>query len=267
MQKYWSVFKISFQQEFVYKLNFIMWRVRNVFQIFLTFFLWSTVFSDPGRELFGYDRAKILTYVFGIMIVKAFVLSSRATDVAGDIARGDLSNYLLKPVSYFKYWFTRDLSSKALNLIFATGEFTILFLLLKPAFFFQTNLIQLLSFFISVAIAVLIYFCLLFMVSTVPFWAPELGWGSHFLVTVVIIEFLSGSLFPIDVLPSYLQRIVLSTPFPYLLFFPVQVYLGKVAGAPLLTGIFVSFAWLLILWFVMKFFWNKGLKVYQAFGR
>lgn len=127
MKKYLELFKISFQQEFVYRLNFIMWRVRNVLQIFLVFFLWDTVFSNSQRVVFGYDRAKILTYVFGLVLVRAFVLSARAVDVGGEVARGDLSNYLLKPISYFKYWLTRDLSSKALNLIFAVFETTALF--------------------------------------------------------------------------------------------------------------------------------------------
>ena len=93
MKKYWSVFKISFVQEFAYKANFIMWRVRNVFQIFIVFFLWDSIFADPGRELFGYNRAQILTYVFGIIVVKAFVLSARAVDVAGEIGDGRLTNY------------------------------------------------------------------------------------------------------------------------------------------------------------------------------
>lgn len=244
-----------------------MWRIRNVIQIFITFFLWSTVFTDPGRQLFGYDKTKILTYVFGITIVKAFVLSSRAVDVAGDIARGDLSNYLIKPISYFKYWFTRDFSSKVLNLVFAIGEFIILFIILKPALLFQTDPVLLITFFLSISFAVFMFFCLLFMISSVPFWAPELGWGSQFLVIVILLEFLSGSLFPLDILPIVLQRIIMVTPFPYLLFFPVQVYLGKIEGYFLLSGMLISLSWSVLLYFAMKFIWNKGLKSYQAFGR
>src|SRR3990172_10364823 len=111
MRKYFQIFQISFQEEFAYKLNFIMWRVRNVFQILLTFFLWNTIFASPTIVIFGYDRSKILTYVFGMMIVRALVMSARAADIASDIAQGDLSNYLLKPITYFKYWFTRDVFS------------------------------------------------------------------------------------------------------------------------------------------------------------
>jgi ABC-2 type transport system permease protein len=267
MEKYWSIFKISFEQEFAYRLNFILWRVRNVFQILLTYFLWSTVFSNPQTQIFGYDRAKILTYVFGIMIVRALVLSARAMDVSSDVAQGDLSNYLLKPMSYFKYWFTRDISSKALNLIFAAVEFAALFIILRPPFFFQGNIVTLFVFLISIILAILIYFFLLFLISSIPFWAPEIGWGSHFLVTVVIIEALSGSLFPINILPIALQSIVMATPFPYLIYFPVEVYLGNISGSMLIGGLMVAAAWTGLLWLSLNFIWQKGLKVYQAIGR
>ena len=267
MNKYWSIFKISFEQEFAYRLSFILWRVRNVFQILLTYFLWSTVFVNPGTQIFGYDRAKMLTYIFGIMIVRALVFSARAMDVSSDVAHGDLSNYLLKPMSYFKYWFTIDISSKTLNLIFAAVEFTVLFVILKPAFFFQGNFVTLLAFLASIALAILIYFFLLFLISSIPFWAPEIGWGSHFLVTVVIVEALSGALFPINILPLSLQSLAMATPFPYLIYFPIEVYLGNISGAALVGGLMTAFAWTGVLWFSLNFVWQKGLKVYQALGR
>jgi len=267
VNKYLQIFKISFAQEFAYKANFIMWRVRNVFQIFLIFFLWDAVFSDQGRVVFGYDRTKILTYVFGVMLVRALVLSSKSVDIARDIATGELSNYLLRPISYFKYWFTRDVSSKVLNIMFAVVEFAILYLILKPPFYFQTDIFTNLSFLISVGVAILIFSTLIFIVSTVPFWAPELGWGSHFLVTVVVVESLSGSVFPIDVLPQLVQRVLMITPFPYLIYFPIQVYLGKIGGFQYLQGTLISLLWIVVLWLVLRRVWSKGLKVYQAFGR
>ncbi len=267
MRKYWQIFKISFQEEFAYRFNFVLWRVRNVFQILLTFFLWSAVFSDPGTVIFGYDRSRILTYVFGIMIVRALVLSARAMDVATDIAQGDFSNYLVKPISYFRFWFTRDIASKTLNIGFAAVEFVILYLILKPPFFFQPDIYVFLTFLISIGIAILIYFFLLFIISAVPFWAPELAWGSHFLVTVVIIEALSGSIFPINILPAGLQSLAMATPFPYLIYFPVQVYLGNIGGLELVRGLFVGIFWVVALWFSLNIIWQRGLKAYQAVGR
>jgi ABC-2 type transport system permease protein len=267
MNKYLQIFKISFEEEFAYRLNFILWRFRNVLQIFLTYFLWSTVYSDPTKEIFGYDRTKILTYVFGIMIVRALVLSARAMDVSNDVASGDLSNYLIKPIGYFRYWFTRDIASKVLNLSFATVEFALLFILLKPPFFFQANAGILFVFLISIILAIFIYSLILFLLSSIPFWVPEIGWGSHFLVSVVIVEALSGALFPINILPQVLQSIVLATPFPYLIYFPVEVYLGNVSGWALFGGLITAAAWVGVLWILLNVVWQRGLKAYQSFGR
>lgn len=267
MRKYLTIFKISFQQEFAYKVNFIMWRVRNIIQILINYFLWSAVFVNSSVNLFGYDRQKILTYIFGIIIVRALVLSARAMDVSRDIAEGDLSNYLIRPMSYFKYWFMRDLSSKALNLLFASAEFLILYVILKPSLYFQTDLTVLAMFIASIVIAIIIYFTIIFMVSSIPFWSPELGWGGHFLVTVIIVEFLSGSLFPIDILPIGIQKVLMLTPFPYMIFFPIQVYIGKVSTAMFLQGTYISLIWAIGLWYLMRFIWNKGMRAYQAFGR
>lgn len=267
MKKYLRIFKISFEEEFAYRLNFILWRFRNVLQILLTYFLWSTVYTDPGKVIFGYDRARILTYIFGIMLVRAIVMSARTMDVRNDISTGDLSNYLIKPLNYFKYFFTRDIASKVLNLSFAAIEFILLFLILKPPFIFQVNPISILGFIVAIILAMFLYSLILFIVSTIPFWVPELGWGSQFLVAVVVVEMLSGSIFPINILPTYLQSIFMATPFPYLVYFPIEVYLGNVSGFSLLGGLLVSGAWVGVLGILLNIIWKKGLKVYQAFGR
>jgi len=267
MKKYLSIFKISFAQEFAYRVNFIMWRVRNILQILLVFFLWSTVFANPQTELFGYNRDKILTYVFGIFILRALVLSSRAVDIAGEISGGDLTNFLLKPLNYIKYWFTRDISSKALNLGFATIEITILYFFLRPTFFIQTNPLQIFLFLTSVIFAIIMFFGLLVLVNFVTFWLPEGGWASQFLIIVIFTEFLSGAVFPIDILPEAIQNVLYALPFPYLMFFPLQVYLGKLPLQTTLQGLAISGMWMMVLIVSMNRMWTKGIKKYSAVGR
>ena len=267
MSKYISIFKISFAQETAYRANFLMWRVRNILQFILVFFLWDAAFNYPGKTIFGYTQDQIVTYIFGLLIVRAVVLSSRSTEVAGEIARGDLSNYLVKPMSYIKYWWTRDVSSKALNIIFASVEFFILYLIIRPNIFFQTDPIYITGFLISLGLAVVIYFLLLFITSSVPFWWPENAWGAHFLLTAIFVEFLSGAIFPLDILPQQLLTLLSYTPFPYLVYFPIEIYLGKVEYAMLLKGLIVSIVWIVFLYYLMKRIWGNGLRVYQSHGR
>lgn len=267
MRKYLSIFKVSFQQEFAYKLNFIMWRVRNIMQILIFFFLWSAVFEGGRQEVFGYTKDKILTYAFVLILIRAIALSSRSVDIAGQISSGELSNLLLKPINYFKYWITRDLSSKLLNAIFATIEISILFVLLKPPIFIQTNVFILLLFIVSLLISMFIFFNILMLTNFVPFWAPEVAWGAQFLVVVVVVEFLSGSFFPIDVFPTVIYNALKLTPFPYLIFAPIKIYLGNFSIAQSLQSLLVGGVWCVVLWTAMNSVWKKGLKVYEAVGR
>jgi len=267
MTKYFSIFKISFAQEFAYRLNFIMWRVRNVMQVILVYFLWGSVFSDPSRQVFGYDRERILTYIFGILVLRAIVISAKVVEMSAEISDGRIINYLLKPVNYFKYWASRDVASKTLNLSFAAVELVVLYFIFKPQIFLQTNLFTLCIFVFSVGIALVLYFCLLFLVNLPTFWWPENGWAFQFLFMVVILEFLSGSVFPLDIFPSVLQKILYFLPAPYLLFFPLQVYLGKLSGLDLVKGLGISCAWILVLLVAIKIIWQKGLRAYSAEGR
>ena len=267
MNKYWTIFKISFQQEFAYRLNFIMWRVRNIIQVLIAYFLWTTVFADPKRALFGYDQGKILTYIFGIILIRAVTFSARSVEVPQEISEGSLANYLVRPMHYFKYWWTRDLSSKALNFTFSLVEFGFLALIFRPPLFFQSDLRYLLLFLFSLATANYLIFVIRFIVTSITFWVQELAWGGQFLFMVIITEFLSGAIFPLDIFPVLWQKAFYFTPFPYLIFFPLQIYLGKVSIPLAVGGIVVSILWSIIFTFTLKNFWQKGLRTYDVPAR
>jgi len=266
VNKYWAVFKISFQQEFVYRLNFLMSRLRSVLQVFLVFFLWDAVFRNPDRVLFGYDRVKILTYAFLVLLVKSLVMQSKVADIAGEIASGSLSNYLVKPLNYFRYWWARDAASKALNTIFTVFEFVILYVLLRPGLFVQTNLIYLGFAIAATLMAMRIFITMLTLVSITPVWLPEQTWGPVFLFLTVT-GFLSGVMFPLDVLPSRVLELLYMTPFPYVLFFPIQVYLGKMPIDAVMTRMAVSIVWMVVLGVGMSVVWGWGLRSYRSEGR
>lgn len=267
MQKYLRIFKISLSQEFVYRLNFILWRVRNIVQILIFFFLWDAVFSGKNTQIFGYTKTQIFTYAFILIIVRAIVFSVRSNDIAGQIANGDLSNMLLKPINYFKYWITRDASYKFLNILFGIFEVVILTLILKPNIYFQSNPVYFISFIASLLIAIFIYFSILMMTSFAPFWVPEIAWGAQFLVTVVATEFLSGATFPIDVFPNYIYQVLRLLPFPYMVFMPIKIYLGNFSYQAVLQSLLIGTAWCLILGKLTMVVWKKGLKIYEGGGR
>jgi len=56
------------------------------------------------------------------------------------------------------------------------------------------------------------------------------------------------------------------TPFPYLMFFPVNVYLGKMNGPELWAGLAMQAFWVAMAYLLARFVWSRGIKRYSAVG-
>ena len=266
MKKYLTVFTVSWQNEFVYRLNFVLWRFRNVLRLLMTYFLWRGIFIY-NSNVFGYTGAEMLSYVFLVLVVQAIVLSAPSADnIGGEIGSGDLSNYLVKPVNYLRFWFTRDMASKFLNLIFSLVEISLLWLLLRPVLFIPGNLFSIAGFMTGCISAVIIYFLLESTNRFIAFWTPENTWGLSFLV-IILIEILGGGMFPLDILPGPARVALDLTPFPYLVYYPVAIILGKVTGWNLIRILTQSVIWCFLFFAINKYVWHQGLKVYAATGK
>jgi ABC-2 type transport system permease protein len=73
-------------------------------------------------------------------------------------------------------------------------------------------------------------------------------------------------LFPLNILPPGIEHILNFTPFPYLLFFPVSVYLGQIKGAALGRGLALQAAWVGFFYVLARTVWRRGLRKYSAVG-
>ncbi|MDP3988547.1 MAG: ABC-2 family transporter protein [Candidatus Levybacteria bacterium] len=263
MRKYWKVIKNTWEEMITYRLNFAMWRARVVFQTLTLYFLWSAILPS-GVTLLGYSQSLMLTYVLGASFVGSIVTSSRSGSIGDEINQGNLSNFLLRPMNYFLYWFSKDLGDKAMNISFSIVELFLLFLILKPPIFIQSEPVYLALFLMSLISAVVIYFFINVIIGMIGFWSPEI-WGPRFIFTILI-SFFAGGLFPLDILPRNIFLFFQYLPFSYLLYFPLKIYLGQIPILEIILGITVSFFWSIILYLTMKKIWNKGLRVYSAQG-
>lgn len=247
-----------------YRVNFLMWRVRTVLQVITVYFLWLIVIPQGG-EFLGYSQSHMLTYVLGSTLVSSIVFSTRTHEIGDNINSGDLSIFLIRPINYFFYCFVRDVADKGFNIMFAFAELMILFFLMKPPVFFQTDILYLLLCTIAVILGVFLYFFIGSLLGLIGFWSPEV-WAPRFIL-FILLTFFAGSLFPLDIIPQSIYTIFTLLPFPYLLYFPLKIYLGQLSFNSIFFGFSVSVAWVIILFFITRSVWLRGLKMYTAVGR
>jgi len=186
-------------------------------------------------------------------------MGSRTVDLGWMINTGYLTIPLMRPVGVFRFLFTRDAADKFFNLSFIFLEIPLLYFIFHPPVFLQTNPLFLLQALCSLILSVLIYFFINILFGSLGFWSRDV-WAPRFLL-MVIMEFATGAMFPLDMLNTFWQKIMLATPFPYLLYVPLKIYLGH--GFSLLPQLF----WVIILGILTRYVWQKGLRRYEAEGR
>ena len=96
-------------------------------------------------------------------------------------------------------------------------------------------------FLVSTVLTALLQFFISYTMAMLAFWVLEV---STFIFILFAFEYLaSGHLFPLDILPPAWSRCSIFTPFPYQLYFPVSIYMGKTAGAELARGLLIQAGW------------------------
>ena len=265
MKKYLQIIKITFEEYFVYRLNFLLWRFRS-FIFFLTlFFFWSAVYQ--GRTtLFGYQKSQMFFYLIGVAFLKGIVFSSRSIDEAiAGIRNGSIGNWLLRPINIFKGFFARDLAPKTLDFLFCCLEILLVLLIFRFPLYFPQSPAPFLFFILSCLLSIFLYFYLLLFLAGLAFWTDRI-WAIRWLFSIVLLQLLSGEIFPLDVLPAWLFKIIQLTPFPYLIYFPLNIWLERINGWMVLRVILVMFGWIIVFKRIAESLWQKGLREYSAYG-
>jgi ABC-2 type transport system permease protein len=101
-------------------------------------------------------------------------------------------------------------------------------------------------------------------IGMIGFWFLEV---SSFLYVINTLNFfVSGHMFPLDLLEPPWPQILKVLPFQYLAYFPAAVILGKIHGPDLVVGLLVQLTWAIGLMLLAIWLYRRGLRRYSAYG-
>jgi len=102
------------------------------------------------------------------------------------------------------------------------------------------------------------------LLELLAFWVEAI-WGLQ-VALYFLMNFLSGALIPLSLFPEQMQAVLAWTPFPYLIAFPTNVILGKVAAVEFFRGVTLMVCWGIALTFAASLIWKKGIREYSSVG-
>jgi ABC-2 type transport system permease protein len=267
MRKYLHVLSIGVQNTLVYRANFLFRAAFGLIPLAGTLFVWRAIYAGKGPDaLVGdYTLRQMISYYLLVTLVDAFTaVAEDDWQIAADIKDGNVSQFLLKPVDYLRYRLCLYVSGRAIYTTFALIP-VVLFIVGHREYFVPppdagTAVLAL----GSTVLAGLLQFFIAYSVAMLAFWVLDV---STFIFTQFAFEYVaSGHLFPLDILPAWLLQLVQLTPYPYLLYFPVGVALGRIQGPDLWRGLLLQGAWVVAGYVVARFLWRRGLRKYTAVG-
>ena len=265
MNKYTKIFGVGLQNTLVYRWNFLLRAFFDIVPLVGTVFLWRAIFRSRDQAIGSYDFSGMVFYF--LLTIFASNLITPTDDewqIAADIRDGQINALLAKPVDYLGYRMSLFLGYRATSSLFTLPIVFLLFACFHQYLTFPQHFLTWICAGISLGMAAFLQFFLAYAVAMLAFWILEIS-------TVVFIifsfeYFLSGHLFPLDLLPRWLGEVLVWLPFTYELYFPVAVFQEKVAGDALVKGLLIQAGWVAVAWAVGRIMWTKGLQRFQAVG-
>lgn len=265
MTKYWHIINIGIQNTLVYRTNFLFRSVFGLIPLFATISLWRAIYAGKEGDVAGYTLAQMTSYYLIVTIVDALTaVTEDDWQIAADIKDGNISQFLLKPIDYLYYRLCLYGSGRLVFTACAFLPVTIFLFFQREHFVLPPDWAALGWFALSIAMTALLQFFISFTMALLAFWVLEV---STFIFILFAFEYIaSGHLFPLDILPAGIADALMYTPFPYQLFFPVNIYLGRVTGAELHQGLIIQACWVVATYCLARFVWSRGIKKYSAVG-
>lgn len=263
MNKFTRTIAINLQSLLAYRFNFLTQQIRAFILLLTLFLFWASLYQG-NTSLFGYSKDGIFAYLIGIAFLRSLVFVSSA-DIAGMIRNGSLSKYLLWPVNLFAFLFAGDVADKIIATIFSILEVALIVMLFHFPFYLPHHFSTYIFFIVITLLAIVLGFFINLIISLTAFWTED-PWSTSWVFDVIFMSFLSGSYFPINILPGVLPRLIELTPFPYLLYFPVKIWLEQTTVSQTISIIVICAIWTIFLYSVAKIWFRRGTRNFSAYG-
>lgn len=263
MRKYLAIINTYWQRGLAYRFTIIAFRVGEVAEMLVLILLWTALFKEQTL-IRGFTEREMITYVLMGNLFHIIVRNFFSDFIASEINEGRLSMFLVKPISYFRFAFAREIGRNSLPMLMSLGTQLLVMFFFLDSLVIHTDIRYLLLIVVMLILAYFVELLLSFIVALVAFWTDEVD--GLFRTVERVKRFFSGGYFPLSLLPTALVQVSFLLPFAYSFFVPAQLYLKKIDISTGLKGLCVQLVWIVVLYGIARIVWKRGLRRYEGIG-
>ncbi len=271
VRKYVNICRVSLIERLTYRADFFLATLLRFLPMLTTILLWQAVYSGAydtsgKRSLSGFTFDQMIAYLLLVHISRMFSsMPGLAAGIARDVREGTLKKYLIQPIDMIGYLVSYRAAHKMAYIATTALPYALLFFLCRSYFAdISLSAVQVAAYLVSLLLGFLVGFFFEASIGMVGFWFLEVT--SLLYIVNTLNFFVSGQMFPVDLLPHPWDTILKALPFQYMAYFPAAILLGKIQGRELLYGLLGDAAWALVFIGLSRWLYRLGLRRYSAYG-
>lgn len=250
-----------------YRMRMVLWLLVEVLSVVIMYFIWRAVFMNSGQvSLEGYTLEDMLIYLLSQKFVFSITYNNPLGIVHDDVRSGRIAMSLIKPISYRTSLFFINLGESLVgSLVFALPYIVVIFILKFVAGYALTfSFIQILFFFISILLAILITFLANMIYANIIFYTTA-AFGVWQL-NQVITRIFSGELIPLVFFPPWLLMVAKFLPFMHVQYVPIQIFMNRLTVPEMINALLTQGMWIGILLVISELIWRQSIKKVAVLG-
>ncbi len=258
---YLAFARAAFQRQFAYRMSNWAGLMTNTFFMFFRAAALGACF-DARSSIGGLSLSAVVTYVTVSQSLVMVCPQWGRIGLAEAVRTGQVAVDLLRPVNLAGLYIARRLGMSGyfvvVRMVPILSIGALAGLLARPAPYVW------LPFAVSVVVAAWIAICIAFLVETSSFWLESERGVRHIVIGAGLLP--SGLVLPTDFFPAWIQTLFFASPFPYTLYVPTGIWMGRYPPESMYLLIVIQLAWGLALTVASRALLAAGTRRLQIVG-
>lgn len=240
VKKYFETAKVLCKAQLAYRFDIIISMIFTISKILLAYVLWGAIFGKQN-VVSGFNFQSMLSYyIISSFITQLDQSSGTGWQIANEIKNGRFSKYMIKPMSIFGYFTAQTAGVSAFLLSFNLIAAIASILIFRVDFVITNNSWYILSAVVFILLGLLFMMQLNYFVGILAF--KFVDTSIFMMIKDNIVQFITGSLIPLALLPSGMIKIMTFFPFYYVTYLPAMLLIGR-NGNEVFSGIVILLFW------------------------
>ena len=261
-----QVFFMELRKLITYRADFwVNFIGQTILALVIAYYLWVSIFEySQTQTLKGHNIQYMIFYYLIVPLIFRIQQGQGIRFLSREIYEGGLNKYLLYPIDIFEF----KISTYFANSFFYFIQLLFILIIYNLFFYdpsiYSFSILNLTIFILTTIVSTLSFFYFFTLAELMAFWFDN-TWTLGVMLRFSV-SFLGGALIPLSFFPEWANQILVYTPFPYFIDFPLNCLVGSLSALAILKNLLISISWLFFFRQLCLMIWKKGQLSYSGVG-